>query len=80
MDKHDTEQINNVQKYVDDVKKTGDKTEGSIDTDKTSVTANGNAWTLRTPMALAEAVNKTDTNIFPRQHTAVGKDELEPVC
>ena len=77
MDKFNTsEQIETVQKYVDDVRKTGDKTEVLIDTDKITVTGigvdfeNSNGY-------LVEVVNKTDTNIFIQTtDTAIGKDEL----
>ena len=77
MDKHNTsEEITSIQKYVDDIKKTGDKTEVLIDTDKITVTGigvdfeNSNGY-------LVEVVNKTDTNIFIQTtDTAIGKDEL----
>ena len=79
MDKHNTsEQITNVQKYVDDVKKTGDKTEVLIDTDKITVTVTGIGVDFENSNGyLVEVVNKTDTNIFLQTtDTAVGKDEL----
>ena len=79
MDKHNTsEQITNVQKYVDDVKKTGDKTEVLIDTDKLTVTVTGIGVDFENSNGyLVEVVNKTDTNIFIQTtDTAVGKDEL----
>ncbi len=79
MDKHNTsEQITNVQKYVDDVKKTGDKTEVLIDTDKITVTVTGIGVDFENSNGyLVEVVNKTDTNIFIQTtDTAVGKDEL----
>ena len=79
MDKHNTsEQITNVQKYVDDVKKTGDKTEVLIDTDKITVTVTGIGVDFENSNGyLVEVVNKTDTNIFIQStDTAVGKDEL----
>ena len=72
MDKHNTsEQITNVQKYVDDVKKTGDKTEVTVAVTGIGVDfENSNGY-------LVEVVNKTDTNIFIQStDTAVGKDEL----
>ena len=69
--------ITSTQKYVDDVRKTGDKTEVLIDTDKITVTGigvdfeNSNGY-------LVEVVNKTDTNIFIQttEDTTVGSDEL----
>ena len=79
MDKHNTsEQVTNVQKYVDDVKKTGDKTEVLIDTDKITVTVTGIGVDFENSNGyLVEVVNKTDTNIFIQTtDTAVGKDEL----
>ena len=79
MEKHNTsEQITNVQKYVDDVKKTGDKTEVLIDTDKITVTVTGIGVDFENSNGyLVEVVNKTDTNIFIQStDTAVGKDEL----
>ena len=79
MDKHNTsEQVTNVQKYVDDIKKTGDKTEVLIDTDKITVTVTGIGVDFENSNGyLVEVVNKTDTNIFLQTtDTAVGKDEL----
>ena len=79
MDKHNTsEQITNTQKYVDDVKKTGDKTEVLIDTDKITVTVTGIGVDFENSNGyLVEVVNKTDTNIFIQTtDTTVGKDEL----
>ena len=79
MEKHNTsEQITNVQKYVDDVKKTGDKTEVLIDTDKITVTVTGIGVDFENSNGyLVEVVNKTDTNIFIQTtDTTVGKDEL----
>ena len=79
MDKHNTsEEITNVQKYVDDVKKTGDKTEVLIDTDKITVTVTGVGVDFENSNGyMVEVVNKTDTNIFIQStDTTVGKDEL----
>ena len=79
MEKHNTsEQITNVQKYVDDVRKTGDKTEVLIDTDKITVTVTGIGVDFENSNGyLVEVVNKTDTNIFIQtSDTTVGKDEL----
>ena len=79
MDEHNTsEQIENVQKYVDDVKKTGDKTEVLIDTDKITVTVTGIGVDFENSNGyLVEVVNKTDTNIFiGTTETTVGSDEL----
>ena len=79
MDKHNSsEQISNVQKYVDDVKKSGDKTEVLIDTDKLTVTVTGIGVDYENSNGyLVEVVNKTDTNIFLQTtDTAIGKDEL----
>ena len=79
MDKHNTdEMIANVQKYVDDVKKTGDKTEVLIDTDKITVTVTGIGVDYENSNGyLVEVVNKTDSNIFIQAHdTAIGKNEL----
>ena len=79
MDEHNTsEQIENVQKYVDDVKKTGDKTEVLIDTDKITVTVTGIGVDFENSNGyLVEVVNKTDTNIFIETiDTTVGSDEL----
>ena len=79
MDKFNTsEQIETVQKYVDDVRKTGDKTEVLIDTDKITVTVTGIGVDFENSNGyLVEVVNKTDTNIFIRTtDTAIGKDEL----
>ena len=79
MDKHNTsEQVTNVQKYVDDIKKTGDKTEVLIDTDKITVTVTGIGVDFENSNGyLVEVVNKTDTNIFIQTtDTAIGKDEL----
>ena len=79
MDEHNTsEQIENVQKYVDDVKKTGDKTEVLIDTDKITVTVTGIGVDFQNSNGyLVEVVNKTDTNIFiGTTETTVGSDEL----
>lgn len=79
MDKHNTsEEITSIQKYVDDVKKTGDKTEVLIDTDKITVTVTGIGVDFENSNGyLVEVVNKTDTNIFIQTtDTAVGKDEL----
>ena len=79
MDKYNTsEQIENVQKYVDDVRKTGDKTEILIDTDKITVTVTGIGVDFENSNGyLVEVVNKTDTNIFIETiDTTVGSDEL----
>ena len=79
MDKFNTsEQIETVQKYVDDVRKTGDKTEVLIDTDKITVTVTGIGVDFENSNGyLVEVVNKTDTNIFIKTtDTAIGKDEL----
>ena len=79
MDKFNTsEQIETVQKYVDDVRKTGDKTEVLIDTDKITVTVTGIGVDFENSNGyLVEVVNKTDTNIFIQTtDTAIGKDEL----
>ena len=79
MDKHNTsEEITSIQKYVDDIKKTGDKTEVLIDTDKITVTVTGIGVDFENSNGyLVEVVNKTDTNIFLQTtDTAVGKDEL----
>ena len=79
MDKHNTsDQVTKVQKYVDDVKKTADKTEVLIDTDKITVTVTGIGVDFENSNGyLVEVVNKTDTNIFLQTtDTAVGKDEL----
>ena len=80
MDKHNTsEQVTNVQKYVDDIKKTGDKTEVLIDTDKITVTVTGIGVDFENSNGyLVEVVNKTDTNIFIQttEDTTVGSDEL----
>ena len=79
MDKHNTsEQITNTQKYVDDVKKTGDKTEVLIDTDKITVTVTGIGVDYENSNGyLVEVVNKTDSNIFIQAHdTTIGKNEL----
>lgn len=79
MDKHNTsEVITNVQKYVDDVRKTGDKTEVLIDTDKITVTVTGIGVDFENSNGyLVEVVNKTDTNIFIwTTDTTVGSDEL----
>lgn len=79
MDKHNSsDQISNVQKYVDDVKKSGDKTEVLIDTDKLTVTVTGIGVDYENSNGyLVEVVNKTDTNIFIQtSDTTVGKDEL----
>ena len=78
MDKFNTsEQIETVQKYVDDVRKTGDKTEVLIDTDKITVTVTGIGVDFENSNGyLVEVVNKTDTNIFIQTtDTAIGKDE-----
>ena len=79
MDKHNTsDQVTKVQKYVDDVKKTADKTEVLIDTDKITVTVTGIGVDFENSNGyLVEVVNKTDTNIFIQTtDTAIGKDEL----
>ena len=79
MDKHNTsEEITSIQKYIDDVKKTGDKTEVLIDTDKITVTVTGIGVDFENSNGyLVEVVNKTDTNIFIQStDTAIGKDEL----
>ena len=79
MDKHNTsEEITSIQKYVDDIKKTGDKTEVLIDTDKITVTVTGIGVDFENSNGyLVEVVNKTDTNIFIQTtDTAIGKDEL----
>lgn len=79
MDKHNTdEMIANVQKYVDDVKKTEDKTEVLIDTDKITVTVTGIGVDYENSNGyLVEVVNKTDSNIFIQAHdTTIGKNEL----
>ena len=79
MDKFNTsEQIETIQKYVDDVRKTGDKTEVLIDTDKITVTVTGIGVDFENSNGyLVEVVNKTDTNIFIKAiDTAIGKDEL----
>ena len=79
MDKHNTsEEITSIQKYVDDIKKTGDKTEVLIDTDKIPVTVTGIGVDFENSNGyLVEVVNKTDTNIFIQTtDTAIGKDEL----
>ena len=79
MDKYNTsEQIENIQKYVDDVRKTGDKTEILIDTDKITVTVTGIGVDFENSNGyLVEVVNKTDTNIFIETiDTTVGSDEL----
>ena len=80
MDKFNTsEQIETVQKYVDDVRKTGDKTEVLIDTDKITVTVTGIGVDFENSNGyLVEVVNKTDTNIFIQttEDTTVGSDEL----
>ena len=79
MDKFNTsEQIETAQKYVDDVRKTGDKTEVLIDTDKITVTVTGIGVDFENSNGyLVEVVNKTDTNIFIQTtDTAIGKDEL----
>ena len=79
MDKHNSsDQITNVQKYVDDVKETGDKTEVLIDTDKITVTVTGIGVDFENSNGyLVEVVNKTDTNIFIQTtDTTVGSDEL----
>ena len=79
MDKFNTsKQIETVQKYVDDVRKTGDKTEVLIDTDKITVTVTGIGVDFENSNGyLVEVVNKTDTNIFIQTtDTAIGKDEL----
>ena len=79
MDKHNTsDQVSKVQKYVDDVKKTADKTEVLIDTDKITVTVTGIGVDFENSNGyLVEVVNKTDTNIFIQTtDTAIGKDEL----
>ena len=79
MDKHNTsEEITSIQKYVDDTKKTGDKTEVLIDTDKITVTVTGIGVDFENSNGyLVEVVNKTDTNIFIQTtDTAIGKDEL----
>ena len=79
MDKHNTsEQIAGTQKYVDNVKKTGDKTEVLIDTDKITVTVTGIGVDFENSNGyMVEVVNKTDTNIFIQStDTTVGSDEL----
>ena len=80
MDENNTsEQVTNVQKYVDDVRKTGDKTEVLIDTDKITVTVTGIGVDFENSNGyLVEVVNKTDTNIFIQttEDTTVGSDEL----
>ena len=79
MDKHNTsDQVTKVQKYVDDVKKTADKTEVLIDTDKITVTVTGIGVDFENSNGyLVEVVNKTDTNIFIQTtDTTVGSDEL----
>ena len=79
MDEHNTsEQIENVQKYVDDVKKTADKTVVLIDTDKITVTVTGVGIDFENSNGyMVEVVNKTDTNIFiGTTETTVGSDEL----
>ena len=79
MDENNTsEVITNTQKYVDDVRKTGDKTEVLIDTDKITVTVTGIGVDFENSNGyLVEVVNKTDTNIFIQTtDTTVGSDEL----
>ena len=79
MDKHNTsDQVSKVQKYVDDVKKTADKTEVLIDTDKITVTVTGIGVDFENSNGyLVEVVNKTDTNIFIQTtDTTVRSDEL----
>ena len=79
MDKYNTnEQITNVQSYVDDVKKTGDKTEVLIDTDKITVTVTGIGVDYENSNGyLIEVVNKTDSNIFIQaQNVTIGKNKL----
>ena len=79
MDKHNSsDQITNVQKYVDDVKKTGDKTVVLVDTDKLTVTVTGVGIDFENSNGyLVEVVNKTDKNIFVQtSDTTLGKDEL----
>ena len=79
MDKHNTsEQIANVQKYVDDVKKTADKTVVLIDTDKITVTVTGVGIDFENSNGyMVEVVNKTDKNVFIQtSDTNIGKDEL----
>ena len=79
MDKYNTnEQITNVQSYVNDVKKTGDKTEVLIDTDKITVTVTGIGVDYENSNGyLIEVVNKTDSNIFIQaQNVTIGKNKL----
>ena len=80
MDENNTsEVITSTQKYVDDVRKTGDKTEVLIDTDKITVTVTGIGVDFENSNGyLVEVVNKTDTNIFIQttEDTTVGSDEL----
>lgn len=77
-DKYDSETLSKMQAYIDDVKKTSDKSEVLIDTDKITVTVTGIGTDYENSNGyMLEVTNKTDKTVYLQSNdTSIGSDKM----